>query len=63
MNAHALKRTATAQNSGLRETKNKLKSINVFFDHRPLQIHSSNCLDIQLHSPAQDNYICNMLQM
>lgn len=53
MNANAWKKTATPPISGLQETKNKLQSINVFFDHRYLQI----CLDIQLHPPALDNVI------
>lgn len=42
MNAYALKRRATPQISSLQETKTKLQSINVFFDHRSLQIPSSN---------------------
>lgn len=42
MNAYALKRRATPQISRLQETKTELQSINVFFDHRSLQIPSSN---------------------
>lgn len=62
MKAYALKRTATPQIGGLQETKTKLQSISVFFDHRSLQIPSSKCLDIQLHPPALNNVIV-LLQM